>query len=118
MSKRTAPLLFLLAPLLAALSGCYVLSDPLRAESRAGPFPYTHVRTTAIGLAARIDPEIRSPRPFRPTDLFPDFSLAVALVEMPFSFVADTLLLPYTGVRALKALPAAVASRAPENTPQ
>jgi len=117
MSMNLRLALLLVAPLLAS-SGCYVLSDPLRAESRSGPFPYTHVRTTAKGLAARVCPEVRAPRPFRRKDLFPDMTLAIALVELPFSFVFDTALLPYTGIRALQALPSAVATRAPENSPR
>lgn len=114
-TRRFASLL--LFPLLACSSGCYALSDPLRSDSREGPFPYTHVRGTAMALAARVDPELPTPRSARVLRDF-DVILALAVAEMPFSFVVDTVLLPYTSIRAIKSAVPRLAACAPENAPR
>lgn len=70
----------------ALLAGCSTLSETFDDRPRCGPHPYCGTSTDIEVIKAATD---ENPGVFR-------VLAPLALIDLPFSLVADTLFLPYT----------------------
>lgn len=78
--------LFLGALAAALLAGCSTLSETFDDHPRCGPHPYCGTSSDVELIKAATDEDAGILRALVP----------VAVIDLPFSIVADTLFLPYT----------------------
>lgn len=78
--------LFLGALAAALLAGCSTLSETFDDHPRCGPHPYCGASSDIELIKAATDEDAGILRALMP----------VAVIDLPFSIVADTLFLPYT----------------------